>query len=270
MISGSGRPKTGERGVAIVTGASSGIGAALARVLAEDGFAVGLTARREAELNALADAIRADGGRAAVAPADAADRQGVIDAMARLEAELGPADWLIANAGVGLETGARGFSAEAFHRMIRVNLIGPAAAIEAVLPGMLMRGRGRIAAVSSLAAYRGIPGSAGYSASKAALSTLMEGLRAELRRTGVSFTTVHPGIVRTPMTSWAPADMPFTLTADEAARIIRRGIAAGRSEVNFPTPVALLFQLIRVLPNALYDPLADRYLRLSSRSRRGP
>jgi short-subunit dehydrogenase len=107
--------------------------------------------------------------------------------------------------------------------------------------------------ISSLAAYRGLPGSAGYCATKAGLSALLEGLRVELRRHGIAVTTVHPGFVRTPMTDGAGHPQPFLMNAAPAAAVILRGIAARRREVNFPLPMATLMGLIRHLPNPIYD-----------------
>ncbi|MEW4566483.1 SDR family NAD(P)-dependent oxidoreductase [Tautonia sp. JC769] len=245
---------------AIVTGASSGIGAALARQLAGQGVRVGLTARRLDRLEGLAESIRAAGGEAAVAPADAADRRATAGAIARLERELGPIDLLIANAGLGRSSPAVGFSAEVVEEVVRVNLIGAAAAIEGVLPGMLARGHGQIVGISSLAGFRGLPGSSAYCASKAGLSTLLEGLRPDLRRRGVLVTVVHPGFVRTPMTEASRHVQPWMMDADRAAAIILKGIARGRRRVDFPAPTLALMRLVRFLPGSVYDRLAPRVL----------
>src|SRR5206468_1089830 len=155
--------------------------------------------------------IRARGGTAAVAPADAADRSATREALARLAGELGPIDLLIANAGIGSPTTARSFSAEAVEAMVRVNLLGPVYAIEAVLPEMLARGRGHLVGISSLAAYRGLPTSSGYCATKAGLTALLEGLRVELRPLGIAVTAVHPGFVHTPMIADSPGPKPMAM-----------------------------------------------------------
>jgi short-subunit dehydrogenase len=242
--------------VAVVTGASSGIGGALARNLATAGVRVGLTARRTEGLESLAESIRARGGTAAVASADAADRVATHAALERLSAELGPIDLLVANAGIGMATPATNFSAEDVERQVRVNFLGAVYAIEAVLPSMLARGQGHIVGVSSLAAYRGLPGTGGYAATKAALSHLLESLRVELRPRRIAVTTVHPGYVRTPMTEGADHRQPFMMDVEVAARIILRGIAARRTEVNFPWPLAGFMALVRLLPNFVYDRLS--------------
>ncbi len=246
--------------VAAITGASSGIGAELARQLARAGLRVGLTARRAVELGQVAEEIRAEGGTAEIAPADASDPAGTRAALGRIARQLGPIDLLIANAGVAVATPARAFSGDDFERMVRVNFIGVAHAIEAVLPTMLERGRGQIVGISSLAAYRGFPGSAGYAATKAGLTSLLEGLRAELRPLGVAVTIVHPGYVRTPMTAGRTRPRPFLMDPEPAARIILRGIAARRPRVDFPWPMVALLRLVRLLPDAAYDPLAARVL----------
>jgi short-subunit dehydrogenase len=245
---------------AIVTGASSGIGASMARELAARGVRVGLTARRLDLLGRLAGEIRGRGGIAEVEPADASDIEGTRRAISRLESAIGPVDLLVANAGVGLSTPAVGFSSEAVERLLRVNVVGASAAIEAVLPGMIDRGRGHLVGISSLASFRGLPGSAGYCASKAALSTLLEGMRPDLRRFGVSVTIVHPGFVHTPMTEHAPHPRPWLVDADRAARIILDGIARKRRRVDFPWQTAALLRLVRALPSPIFDRLAGRLL----------
>ncbi len=243
---------------AIITGASSGIGAAVAQELAARGVRVGLTARREHELDAVAAAIRSSGGVAFVAPADAADPASTRQAFARLIAELGPIDLLVANAGVGLGAAADAFDAAKFDLMVRVNLVAVGYALEAVLPSMLERGRGQIVGVSSLAAFRGLPGSAGYSATKAGMTSLLEGLGAEVRRRGIAVTIVHPGFVRTAMTSGSSQPRPFLVELDAAARIIVAGIARKRRRVDFPWPMVRVMRLVQLMPGWLYDAIADR------------
>ena len=247
-------------GVALVTGASSGLGAEMARQLGRSGWKVGLTARREAELEAVARSIREAGGTAFVAPADLADAGAIHTAIAAVVEALGPIDLLLANAGVGVSMTGRDFSAEAFDRMIRVNLSGVGHAIEAVLPGMLRKGAGQIVGISSLAGYRGLPGSSGYSATKAGLSALLEGLRADLARSGVVVTTVHPGFVRTPMTAGSSKLMPMAMNVGPAASIIIRGVASGHSRVDFPWRMAAILGMVRLLPDWIYDRLAVRLL----------
>jgi short-subunit dehydrogenase len=208
----------------------------------------------------VARSIRSEGGIASIAIADAADPGSIRSSFEQLTSQLGPVDLLVANAGVGISTPARSFSGEAFDRMVRVNLTSVGYAIEAVLPSMIQRGRGQIVGISSLAAFRGFPGSAGYCATKAGLSSLLEGLRPELRRLGIAVTTVHPGYVRTPMTEAQSHLQPLIMDVEPAVRIILRGMAAGRSKVDFPWRMAAFLKLIRLMPDPVYDPLAARLL----------
>ncbi len=248
--------------VAVVTGASSGIGAEIARQLGASGVRVGLTARRIDPMEELAEEIRSRGGTAAVAVADAAEIEATRAAIRRLAGQLGPVDLLIANAGVGVPLTVEEFSAEAMAWMVRVNLVGAVAAIEAVLPSMLERGNGQLVGISSLAGFRGLPGVAGYSATKAGLTTFLEGLRIELKGRGIGVTTVHPGYVATPMIAGG-GRKPFVMEPEQAARIILRGIAARRREVNFPGPMVALARLGRWLPAAWYELLIRRAMRES-------
>ncbi len=238
--------------VAVVTGASSGIGHALARALAAQGCKVGLVARRQEQLIALACGIEQSGGTAAWAVADVADRGQTVTALRDLAARLGPVDLLIANAGVGAPTLIEpALNTADVEKMFRVNVLGVVYAIEAVLPEMLQRRRGHIAAVSSLAAYKGLPGEWGYSASKAALNNLMEGLRIQLRDRGIAVTTICPGFVKTPMTEVNKFDMPWLLEADEAARRIVRALARRKKVFNFPWQMSLFMKLTRWAPDWL-------------------
>jgi len=237
--------------VAIVTGASSGIGKALALRLGAEGYRVGLIARRGGELEAAAAAIAAAGGAAVPAVADVADRAALRAAVALVEGRLGPADVMVANAGFGASTRLDPLNTADVEQTIRVNVLGVIYSVEAVLPGMLARRRGHLLAISSLAAFKGLPGESAYCASKAAVNTYMEGLRIAVRRKGVVVTTVCPGFVQTPMATMNSA-MPFMMSADAAAGRIARLVARRRGGVvRFPMPMALLMSLIARLPDAV-------------------
>jgi short-subunit dehydrogenase len=244
---------TPRHAVALVTGASSGIGLELARQLARDGTKVALVARRKDLLDGLASEIRAEGGTALSLPCDVRERMSMHAVVGLAARELGPIDLLIANAGVGHVIPADSFDAALFEDTIRTNLLGPVYAVEAALPSMLSRHTGHIVGVSSLAAYRGFPMTHAYCASKSALNAFLEGLRAELSDRGVRVTTVCPGFVRTPMTVKHTGAMPFLLEPREAARRILRAVRAGRRVYNFPWPMAALMTLIRFLPSRVLD-----------------
>jgi NAD(P)-dependent dehydrogenase (short-subunit alcohol dehydrogenase family) len=240
--------------VAVVTGASSGIGRALAKRLAEEGYAVGLTARRLALLEEAAAEIRAAGGTAAVAAADAADRAAVLAAIGSLAAALGPVDLLVANAGVGVEGWDALPDGRDLERMTAVNFLGAYYALEAVVPSMRERRAGHVVAISSLTAYRGYGrGAAVYCATKAALSTLIQGLRIDLGRHGIDVTLVHPGFVRTPMTANNHFRMPLLMSPGQAARLVAGAIRRKRRVFDFPWRLAFLARLSRWLPDAVVD-----------------
>ena len=184
-----------------------------------------------------------------VAPADVGDRDQIHTAIGEIRRQLGPVDLLIANAGVGMPTLLTPVNIADVEQMIRVNLLGAIYAIEAVLPEMLERRQGHLAAVSSLGAYKGLPGESAYCASKAALNSYMEGLRIQLRDKGIAVTTICPGFIRTPMTAINKFHMPWLLEPDEAARRIVRALARRRKVYNFPWQMALLMKLTRWMPD---------------------
>jgi short-subunit dehydrogenase len=237
----------------LITGASTGLGRALAVEFGRRGHSLGLVARRGDLLEAVASEVRAAGGRAASATADVTDRRALQAAVASLVEALGPVDILIANAGAGGPTPATKIDAERICAMMRLNYDGVVYAVEAALPDMLRRGAGQIVAVSSVAGWRGLPASGAYSASKAAVSTLMESFGIELRSRGIAVTTVHPGFVKTPLTAKNRFPMPFLLEADRAARIMVDGILARRRTVDFPFRMVLLMGFVRRLPAAVYE-----------------
>lgn len=235
--------------VAVITGASTGIGHALARELASQGARVGLLARRQELLAQLADQIRQAGGTAAIAPADVGERGQLKAAIAELRQQLGPIDLLIANAGVGVSTRLDQSNIDDVERMVRVNLLGVIYSIEAVLPEMLQRGKGHLAAVSSLAAYKGLPGESGYCCTKAAVNAYLEGLRIQLKPLGIHVTCICPGFVQTPMTATHQFEMPFLMSAEEAARRILVGLRRRVGVLNFPWPMTLLLKASRWAPD---------------------
>jgi short-subunit dehydrogenase len=173
----------------------------------------------------------------------------VLAAVHEIVAKLGPVDLLVANAGVGAPTLLEPFNVADVEKMFRVNTLGVVYAIEAVLPDMLRRGQGHLAAVSSLAAYKGLPGESAYCASKAAVNTYLEGLRIQLRGRGIAVTTICPGFVKTPMTDINQFHMPWLLQADDAARRIVRALQHRCKVYNFPWQTTLLMRVTRWLPD---------------------
>jgi short-subunit dehydrogenase len=169
----------------------------------------------------------------------------------------GRIDVLIANAGMSSTTSGSSLEACEAGNVITVNVIGVVNSVAAVLPSMLKQKGGQLIAISSLAAYRGLPKSGAYSASKAAVSTFFESLRLDLRGSGVDVTVIHPGFIRTPMTANRKRKLPFLLEVDDAACRIIRAIERRARTYAFPWQLASVVRLIRHLPGALYDRLAS-------------
>ncbi len=239
--------------VALITGASSGIGRALALGLAARGWDLALTARQEDALEAVAAEARGHGVRARLYPCDTTDRAAVTAAAEAALRDFGRIDWLILSAGIAGRARPGDVDADGAAETLNVNVLGALYWIGALLPAMRARGAGAIVGLSSLAAARGLPGSGPYSASKAALSTLLESLRVDLKPAGVRVVTVEPGFVRTPMTDKNRFKMPFLMEAEPAAELILERLARGRSVIRFPWPMALLTRVIRALPVWCYD-----------------
>lgn len=246
---------------AFITGASSGLGAGLARRLAAEGCAVALSARREERLRALADEIGARGGRALPCPSDVTDKEALQAAIRRAADALGPIDLLVANAGISQMTLVEDFDAELVERHLRINFLGAVYAVEAVLPGMLERDRGHLVAMGSLAGYGGIPKTAAYSASKGALHNFFESLRVDLRDTGVDVTMLTPGYIRTPLTEKNLHSMPFLMDLDDALDRMMDAIRKRKGLLAIPRPLSTLAWLAQVFPTRLYDWLASKQRR---------
>lgn len=247
------------RNVVIVTGAGSGLGLRMSQRLLDAGAAVGAIDCNPDGLEALTRV--ANGHKLAVAAADVADRARLFAAVARLEQQLGPCDRLIANAGIGIGTPADRFSSADFETVVRVNLVGVANSVEAVLPGMLARKRGQLVAISSLASFRGVPVMAGYCAAKAGVNALFDSLRVELKGHGIRTTTICPGWIRTPLTKKLEDTIPGMLDPDHAVERILKAVRDQRSFVAFPIRMAWPLYLMRWLPPAVGDRLLSRELR---------
>lgn len=239
-----------------ITGASSGIGAALAVHYAARGAQLGLVARRA---EALADVARTLPGNPALYNADVADAEAMAGAARDFMARFDVPDIVIANAGISVGTlTEHAEDIGAFGRVLQTNVVGMAATFQPFIAPMRMARRGRLAGIASVAGVRGIPGAGAYSASKAAAITYLEALRIELRQSGVKVVTVCPGYVATPMTAVNNYRMPFILPANVAARRIARVIDNGRAYAVVPWPMAIVARAMCLLPNAAYDRLFRR------------
>jgi NAD(P)-dependent dehydrogenase (short-subunit alcohol dehydrogenase family) len=241
--------------VAWITGASAGIGRAVALRLMRDGWRIAASARGEEGLKQLeADSS----GQARGFALDVCDAPAAAAVAARIEAVLGPIDLVLANAGTHAPTPAETFDAATVRRLVETNLLGSANVLAAAMPAMIRRRAGRIAVVASVAGYRGLPTAAAYSATKAGLIALCEGLKFDLDRHGVAIQVICPGFVRTPLTDRNPFPMPFLMDADVAAERIVRGLAGTRFEIAFPRRLAWPLKLLACLPDRLYFALMRR------------
>jgi len=240
--------------VVVVTGASSGLGGILARAYARPQSVLGLIGRNPDRLAATAADCRAAGAGVDSASIDVADGAALADWLGSFD-RANPVDLLIANAGIsaGPEPGSAGEPAEMTLRQLTVNLLGAVNTIAPLAPLMCRRGRGRIVAVSSLAAYRGLPYSPGYSASKAGLRAYAEALRPLLAPHGVGVSVVCPGFFSSPMTERWDGPTPFLTTGEHAASHIKRGIDAGRARIVFPWPLAFGLRFCDLAPAAIGD-----------------
>ncbi|MGD0632755.1 MAG: SDR family NAD(P)-dependent oxidoreductase [Beijerinckiaceae bacterium] len=245
-------------GMVWITGASDGIGRAVALALAAKGYRIAATARRQEALNQLAAEAP---GQIFAFPGDVTDREGMAGIVAAIEAAHGPIALALLNAGVYDQGERGGFEAQAAWRTIETNLGGVIFCLDPLLAAMRERGRGQIAMVASLAGYRGIPGSLVYGASKSAVIHLAEGVKLTYEPEGLTIQVINPGFVRTAMTSANNYAMPFMLEVDDAARRIVEGLAHGGFEITFPKRLAYVLKAASLLPNALFFPLMARAAR---------
>lgn len=241
---------------ALITGASSGIGAALARLLAEQGTQVVLAARREPELRAQVEAIEAGGGQARYEVLDVSDPARTEARIRELDEELA-LDLVVANAGIGGPVWSGKLEWSRVEKIIDVNVSGAIATLTGALPGMVSRGFGHLVGVSSIAGYRGLPSNAAYCASKAFLSTFLETMRLDLHGTGITVLDVRPGFVETPLTE-GMGKLPFLVGVEDAAKVISKAIARKRGVVSFPAPMAAVGYMLPSLPRVIYEPVVRR------------
>lgn len=228
-----------------VIGASEGLGAALARKLSACGATVLLSARNQGRLEELAETLS---GLSEIIPMDVCDMASV---TAGFEA-AGHVDGIVYAAGLYWPMSAQNWNSEQALAMVDANLLGAYRVLGHVVPQMTARDGGHIILIGSLAAYGGLPGSIGYSNSKAGLMSLAESLECDLRHTNVSVQLINPGYIRTRLTDKNDFSMPQILDADDAARICVEHMQSDRFQKVFPAPFSWLFRLARFLPSSLY------------------
>lgn len=234
----------------LITGASSGLGAALAEAYAAPGVRLALGGRDAERLDAVAASCRSAGAEVEVAVVDVVDAEATARWVETAD-DRRALDLVIANAGISAGSRSTGESAEQVRRILSVNVDGMVSTVLPAIPRMVGRGRGQIAMMASLAGYRGLPGAPAYCASKAALRAWGEALRALHRAEGIEVSVVCPGFVRTPMSAVNDFPMPFLMDADRAAAIVLRGLAANRGRIAFPRPLYWGALLLAGLPDRL-------------------
>lgn len=244
-----------------ITGASSGIGAALALALAAEGSIVAASARSQDALARLSQKATNLRGLIIPFPVDVTDAAAMGQTARRIEDRLGGIDLAILNAGTYRRNHAGEVSAESFRLQFDVNVMGVVNGLEPVLRSFRARGAGHAAVVASLSAYCGLPHAAAYGASKAALVNMCEALRAELAGSGVLISVINPGFVKTPLTDKNDFPMPFLMAVDDAARLILKGLKQERFEIAFPKRLAWLLKLVRLLPYGIYFRITQRLVR---------
>jgi short-subunit dehydrogenase len=234
-----------------ITGASSGLGEGLARRYAEPGAVIGLCARRAPLLAELAKGIESRGARALVYAVDVGDTAEMQAATADFARQCGGVDLVIANAGIGIAHATLEGKSEPIAKLMQVNVIGATNTVVPFVPVMVQQRSGTLVAVSSVAGYRGLPGRAAYSASKAAVMTFMDALRLDLEGTGVHAMTLCPGFVRTPLTASLPGKLPFVIDVEEAVRQMASAIDQRAKTFVFPWQVRILSRVLEFAPEGL-------------------
>lgn len=237
----------------VITGASSGLGAALAKAYATKGVTLGLMGRNRERLDRIADECVAKGARAETGIIDVRDDEIMREWLEKFDGSH-PTDLVIANAGISAGAGGQKESRKTVHDIFAINVNGVINTILPFIPRMQERKSGHIAIISSLAGLRGLPSCPAYSASKAAVRLFGEGLRGDLKKDGIIVSVVCPGYIETPMTDVNEFPMPFIMSADNAARIVMQGISKGRSRIAFPRRLYWPLWWLTCLPIALTDP----------------
>jgi len=241
----------------VITGASSGIGAALAETYAGVGIHLALTGRDRERLATVAAACRQRGAEVTAATLEVTDARAMSGWLCDIDRQQ-PIDLVIANAGISAGTGGRGEGEAQARAIFAVNIEGVLNTILPLLPALVARQRGQLALMSSLAGFRGFPGAPAYCASKAAVRIWGEALRGELKGSGIEVSVICPGYVESTMTARNDFPMPLLMPAPRAARIIRRGLDRGRARIAFPWPLYAAVRLLACLPPGLTDPLLGR------------
>lgn len=245
----------------LISGASRGIGAALALEYAKKGCDIFLTASTESDLKSVCKECESFGVKASYGLCDVRNKSSVARVFTQALDNLGSIDIAILNAGVSGSDNFKNLQSAELIRIFETNVFGVVFFLELLTPYFIEQGSGTIVGVSSLADSRGYPGSGAYCASKSALTKILESARNDLKPIGIKVITVKPGFVKTAMTDKNKFPMPFMMPADKAAKIISSGVARGKKEIRFPGILSVLSKLAEFVPNAIYDGLIRKVKR---------
>jgi short-subunit dehydrogenase len=243
---------------ALVTGASSGIGRALALELARTGCEVYAAARKRRALGDVVERVAGEGGRAHALVLDVGDTDATVAAIRVVDAEVGGFDLIVACAGVGPPQDAPPYSWEALAGPCHVNFCGAAATLTAVLPRMVERGRGHLVGIGSLSSFGALPESGAYCSPKAGLAMLLDCLRLDVSARGVAVTNVFLGFVDTPMVAHRRAAMPQLMQPDDVARRVVSALAERPASISLPQPLAAAARVAAAIPRPVRDRLLGR------------
>ncbi len=232
-----------------ITGASSGIGKALAERMARDGWTVAVSARSKDALEKMAET---SGGKIHSFPLDVTDEAASKALPAEIEAKLGPISTVVLAAGYHIPVDGAAFDPAPYRQLMEINYMGVVHALAGIVPLMTERRRGHVAIVSSVAGYAGLPTAAAYGATKAALNNMTEALKFDFDRVGIKLQLVCPGFVRTPLTDKNPFPMPMLMEVEDAAEALYQGLRSSRFEITFPKTFAFLVRRMSQLPYSLY------------------
>jgi len=252
--------KTKTAKIAWVTGASQGIGAAVAVQLAQAGWIVAASARNQDQLAELVRQAEGMAGAIHSFPLDVTDEDAATSIYAAIGSRLGAVDLVILNAGTHQPIDGTRFSVAPVRKLVEVNLMGTVHCLAPVIADFVARETGRIAVVASVAGYRGLPTASGYGATKAALINMCEALRPELAEKNVILSCVTPGFVKTPLTDKNPFPMPFLISPETAAQRILHGVESDRFEITFPRRFTYILKLLRILPYGIYFAISRRMI----------
>jgi short-subunit dehydrogenase len=236
-----------------ITGASTGIGHAMALQLAAEGVTIAVSARSADKLSGLGANIHAY-------PLDVTDAAAVAATVTKIEQDLGPIDLAVLGAGAYAPVVPPKLELDAFSNLMKVNYFGVVNALTVLVPMMAVRRSGHIAWIASVAGYRGLPKAAAYGPTKAALINLAESLKPELEAQGVTVSVINPGFVETPMTAVNDFKMPFLMTPEAAARRSIEGLRARKFEIAFPSRFVAILKLVRILPYSWFFGLIRRFV----------